>query len=109
MKKHLACTISLFTLVGTALAADAPATPPDFAAQFRAGDTNHDGKLSYDEYKAGRLSREGKVDEEKIKHYVERFAALDVNTDKLLTLEEYKARIANEKYQPASPAKPAAK
>ncbi len=103
MKKHFVYAISLLTLAGPALAADAPAAPPDFAAQFREGDTNHDGKLTYDEYKAARMMRDaGKVDETKIKHYVERFAALDANKDKLLSLEEYKVRITNEKYQPAS-------
>ncbi len=102
MKQQIVCAISLLTLTGAALAAE---IPPDFAAQFREGDTNHDGKLSYDEYKAARVMRDGgKVDEEKVKHYVERFAALDVNKDKLLTLDEYKARITNEKYQPAQPA-----
>lgn len=106
MDKHFVCTLSLLLLTGSALAADAPATPPDFAAQFKEGDTNHDGKLNYEEYKAARVMRDGgKVDATKVKHYVERFAALDVNKDKSLTLEEYKARIANEKYQPAKPAK----
>lgn len=105
MDKHFTCILSLLLLTGSTLAADAPATPPDFAAQFKEGDINHDGKLSYDEYKAARVMRDGgEVDETKVKHYVERFAALDVNKDKLLTLDEYKARIANEKYQPAKPA-----
>jgi hypothetical protein len=108
MEKHLVCCIALLTLSGSALAADAPATPPDFAAQFSEGDTNRDGKLTYDEYQAARMTRDGgKADEAKIKHYVERFAALDVNRDKVLSLEEYRGRIANEKYQPGSNATPA--
>lgn len=110
MKKHFVCAISFLTLTGAALAADAPAAPPDFAAQFKEGDTNHDSKLSYEEYKAARLMRDGgKVDETKLKHYAERFAALDVNKDKFLTLEEYKGRIANAKYQPGDKAARAAK
>ena len=110
MKTRFACTIFLLLLAGPALAADAPAPPPDFAAQFKEGDTNHDGKLSFEEYKAARLIRDGgKVDETKLKHYAERFAALDVNKDNFLTLEEYQGRIANAKYQPADKVVPAAR
>lgn len=107
MKKTLACAVALFAMAGTAQAAAKtdPIAPPDFAKDFAAVDTNHDGILSWEEYLAGRKEKEGRKhgkpasdpDYRWMFHYVERFAQMDLDDDETLTLDEYtRGRLLNE-------------
>jgi hypothetical protein len=78
---------------------------PDFSPDFASSDRNHDSKLTWDEFSAGRESREGKpgsgvdgtpLDYHWARHYVERFQAMDVNDDEVLSKAEYtKGRLLN--------------
>jgi Ca2+-binding EF-hand superfamily protein len=107
MKIYFACAVSLLVLAGSPLAAaqKAPIAPPDFAADFKAVDVDHDGKLSWGEFLAGREEREGRKHGEDARkpsyrwmlHYVERFAQMDLDDDSELTLDEYtRGRLLNE-------------
>ncbi|MBC2667123.1 EF-hand domain-containing protein [Novosphingobium flavum] len=105
MKKNFACAIVLLALAGTPLSAKAPIPAPDFAADFKAVDTDHDGKLSWAEFLAGRKEREGRKHGEDARkpsyrwtlHYVQRFSQMDLDDDEVLTLDEYsRGRLLNE-------------
>jgi Ca2+-binding EF-hand superfamily protein len=75
-------------LIAAAIAAS-PAIAADGAAleaQFKKLDTNSDGTLSLDEYKAG---PEGVKDLAKAEA---KFKKLDTNSDGVLSLDEYKAQ-----------------
>jgi hypothetical protein len=72
-------------------------SPKSHEADFAASDTNHDGKVSWDEFLAGREKREGadhgaeaaKPSYFWLRHYVERFQLMDFNFDGSLTLDEF--------------------
>jgi len=64
--------------------ADAPKEPQTAEQVFAALDTNHDGKLSPEEF--AKLFRDAKVSDVQAE-----FARWDKNSDKNLTIEEFKA------------------
>ena len=77
---------------------------PDFSKDFAETDANHDGKLTWEEYFEGRKKREGAERGEEasrpsyrwMRHYVERFMAMDFNDDEVVTREEYmRGRLLN--------------
>ncbi|MBC2666654.1 hypothetical protein H7F51_14115 [Novosphingobium flavum] len=75
-----------------------PEPVPDIVAEFRSGDANHDGKLSWDEYVAARRGREGgEYTPAKVNHYIMRFEQMDLNHDMTLNMAEYGARIGEYK------------
>ena len=67
-------------------AADGAAKKADPEKTFKRKDTNNDGSLSLDEFKAG-----GKDKEKTAKNADKRFKKADANSDGKVTLEEFKA------------------
>ena len=67
-------------------AADGAAKKADPEKMFKRKDTNNDGSLSLDEFKAG-----GKDKEKAAKNADKRFKKADANADGKVTLEEFKA------------------
>lgn len=79
-------------------------SPKSHTSDFAESDANHDHKLSWDEFLAGREKREGAEHGEEarnpnfkwMRHYVERFQAMDFNDDAVLTLPEFiRGRLLN--------------
>jgi Ca2+-binding EF-hand superfamily protein len=76
--------VCVFGLSRVAGAEDAPKKKPDLQKIFDKLDTNHDGKLSLEEYKANPHVKSPEAAEK-------RFTKLDADGDKSVTLEEFKA------------------
>jgi hypothetical protein len=72
-------------------------SPKSHEDTFEVSDTNHDGKLTWEEYFTRRQYQEGldhgddarRPDYFWMRHYVERFMLMDYNADEVLTLDEY--------------------
>jgi Ca2+-binding EF-hand superfamily protein len=72
-------------------------SPKSHTSDFAESDANRDGKLTWDEFLAGREKREGEEHGEAarhpdfkwMRHYVERFQLMDFNDDGVLTLPEF--------------------
>jgi hypothetical protein len=91
-------------LIGTALLVQfAAAQQPDPAALFKLGDTNKDGKLSFEEFTA--LVSKGPRLKDRPDAFKALFERLDTNSDGSLTLEEFK-KIREFMGQPADKKQP---
>jgi Ca2+-binding EF-hand superfamily protein len=79
-----AAVVAVSVLVSATQAADPPKKAPDPAKVFAKKDTNGDGSLSLDEFKAG-------LKQKALETADKRFKRSDSNADGKLSLDEFKA------------------